>query len=186
MSSGGNNQSDQNINSKGGSIKKEKYIGKYPSTGGNTNKHSRGSMDGGGNWNTAQNQIQINIERDFELKKTENAYQVKRMAEMDEHEQLLRDVRIILNKLTPQNLQKLTGDLINLPINTQKRLEDCIDIIFEKSIDEQVFSQTYAQLCRVLSGIKVPIQNETGKVANFRSVLGFLEYSDIFIRGYNE
>lgn len=148
MSGGGNNQSDQNMNNNNkGSMRKDKYSmgGKNPSGGGgggggSMNKYNRGSMDGGNrnSNNNSQNQIQINIERDFELKKAENAYQVKRTAEMDDHEQLLRDVRTILNKLTPQNLQKLTGDLINLPINTKQRLEDCIDIIFEKSIDEQV------------------------------------------------
>lgn len=154
----------QNIYSKSGSMKKgSKYGGGGGGGGGSINRYNRGSMDGG---RQQQQQMVIQIERDLELNRTENPYQIKR--NVDEHELLLREVRTILNKLTPQNLQKLTGDLINLPINTKERLEDSIDIIFEKSIDEQVFSTTYAQLCKVLSTIKVPIINEPGKFVNFR------------------
>jgi hypothetical protein len=66
---------------------------------------------------------------------------------------------------------KLTSNLINLPINNEDRLKGAIDIIFEKSIDEQVFSQTYAQLCKVLSNIKVPSNAEPLKHVNFRTML---------------
>ena len=90
---------------------------------------------------------------------------------MNENEELIREVRNILNKLTPQNLNKLTGDLINLAINTEERLKDSIDVIFEKSIDEQVFSQTYAQLCKVLASIKVPQSSDPTKFINFRTML---------------
>ena len=85
------------------------------------------------------------------LNTVENPYQIKRktQVELNEHDELLREVRNILNKLTPQNLQKLTGDLIHLSINNEDRLKGSIDIIFEKSIDEQVFRQTYANLCKV-------------------------------------
>ena len=52
--------------------------------------------------------------------------------EIRETEELFREVRIIMNKLTPQNMQKLTGDLLNLKINSEIRLKGCINIIFEK------------------------------------------------------
>ena len=135
-----------------------KYAGRGSIDGGSGRGSNAGGGGGGG--------VVINIDRDLELNRVENPYQVKRT--LDENEALLRDVRNILNKLTPQNLNKLTSDLINLPINTQERLEGAIDIIFEKSIDEQVFSTTYAQLCKVLSSIKVPSTSEPGKLINFR------------------
>ena len=89
------------------------------------------------------------------LKKTETPYIIKKLAteNVNEEEELFRETRNILNKLTPQNLQKLTASLINLPITTEHRLKGCIDIIFEKAIDEQVFSQTYGQLSKVLSQV---------------------------------
>ena len=46
--------------------------------------------------------------------------------------EILRKVRSILNKLTPQKFQTLTQQIIDLEINTQERLEGAIDLIFEK------------------------------------------------------
>lgn len=75
-------------------------------------------------------------------------------AQLDETEKCLRGVRAILNKLTPQNFQKLVNDLVNLEINADdSRLRGTIDIIFEKSIDEPAFSQTYANLCKALNSV---------------------------------
>ena len=44
-------------------------------------------------------------------------------------------------------------------------------LIFFKSIDEQVFSQTYANLCKVLSQIKVNSNVDPSKNVNFRTML---------------
>jgi translation initiation factor 4G len=123
--------------------------------------------------------VQINLPGANEIQirnRAEKPYIPKKImqtqsVESNETEDLFREVRNILNKLTPQNLQKLTSNLINLPINNEDRLKGAIDIIFEKSIDEQVFSQTYAQLCKVLSSIKVPSNAEPLKNVNFRTML---------------
>ena len=75
-------------------------------------------------------------------------------AQLDETEKALRGVRAILNKLTPQNFQKLVGDLVNLEINADdNRLRGTIDIIFEKSINERpdMYCQVYANLCKALN-----------------------------------
>ena len=76
----------------------------------------------------------IVIDRDLALKRAENPYVVKTRANeiLSENEELLRQVRNILNKLTPQNINKLTNDLIKLPINSEDRLRGSIEIIFEK------------------------------------------------------
>ena len=76
----------------------------------------------------------IQLQQDIQIRKTENPYVIKKLtnAELNEEEELFREVRNILNKLTPQNLQKLTISLINLPITTESRLKGSIDIIFEK------------------------------------------------------
>ena len=47
-------------------------------------------------------------------------------------QEILRKVRSILNKLTPQKFQTLIQQIIDLEINTQERLEGAIDLIFEK------------------------------------------------------
>jgi translation initiation factor 4G len=116
--------------------------------------------------------VVINLPEKIQLNVSENPYQIKKtQSDLNEFEELLREVRNILNKLTPQNIQKLTSDLISLPINNEERLKSAIDIIFEKSIDEQVFSQTYANLCKVLAHIKVPSNTEPNKIVNVRTKL---------------
>lgn len=45
---------------------------------------------------------------------------------------ILRKVRGILNKLTPQKFQTLTQQIIDLDINTEDRLKGTIDLVFEK------------------------------------------------------
>ena len=103
----------------------------------------------------------VNIQlpqHDVILNTTENAYKPVKMANitLDDTEKVLRDVRAILNKLTPQNFQKLVSDLVNLEINANdNRLRGTIDIIFEKSIDEPKFSQTYANLCKALNQVSL-------------------------------
>jgi len=118
--------------------------------------------------------VVINLQsQEVVLKKTETPYVIKKLAgeTLNEDEELYRETRSILNKLTPENLQKLTSSLINLPITNENRLRNCIDIIFEKAIDEQVFSKTYGQLSKVLSQIKVPSSNDPTKNVNFRTML---------------
>ncbi len=124
-----------------GSMNKNKNKGSM-----NMNKMNKGSEG-----DRHQPPAVINLPEKIMLNTVENPYVIKKktQVELNEHEELLREVRNILNKLTPQNLQKLTGDLINLSINNEDRLKGSIDIIFEKSIDEQVFSQIYANLCKV-------------------------------------
>jgi len=116
---------------------------------------------------TCEIQLRNRAEKPFTPKKLMQTQSV----ESNETEYLFREVRNILNKLTQQNLQKLTSNLINFPINNEDRLKGTIDIIFKKSIDEQVLTQTYAQLCKVLFSIKVPSNAEPLTNVNFRTML---------------
>jgi translation initiation factor 4G len=91
--------------------------------------------------------------------------------ELNENETLFRQVRILVNKLTPQNMENITNQLISLPILTEDQLIGSIEIIFKNAIDEQSFSQIYAQLCKALSSIKVPSKNDSFRTVNFRTML---------------
>ena len=107
----------------------------YYNSKGSTNKRKGGPKN---NMSNSPQQpvthIVINRDSDLVLKRAENPYVVKtRVNEgLSENEELLRQVRNILNKLTPQNINKLTTDLIKLPINSEDRLRGSIEIIFEK------------------------------------------------------
>jgi len=68
----------------------------------------------------------------------------------DDDENLYKDVRTLLNKLTSVNLQKFTVTLINLPITNEERLVNVVEIIYEKAISETVNCQNYAKLSKYL------------------------------------
>ncbi|KAG0719879.1 Eukaryotic translation initiation factor 4 gamma 3 [Chionoecetes opilio] len=68
---------------------------------------------------------------------------------------MMKVMRSILNKLTPEKFNKLMDTVKTMPINTTERLSAVIDLIFEKAVDEQGFSSTYAQMCQVLSLMSV-------------------------------
>ena len=73
------------------------------------------------------------------------------------------------NSLTSRILQDRALLLVfQLKPYLKERLEECIDIIIEGSIDEQV---NYAQLCKMLADIKVRSVSEPNKVVTFRTEL---------------
>ena len=75
-------------------------------------------------------------DRDITLQKAENAW--KPQNKLDGNEvtdplaELERNVRSILNKLTPQKFETLVEKFNGLPIDTQEKLKACIELIFEK------------------------------------------------------
>ncbi|XP_019850040.1 PREDICTED: probable serine/threonine-protein kinase DDB_G0271682 [Amphimedon queenslandica] len=72
-------------------------------------------------------------------------------------EELFRKFQGILNKLTPQNFKKLAEQARELEIDNEERLKGCVDIIFLNVFKGPMFCEAYAQMCRVLSFIKVEI-----------------------------
>jgi translation initiation factor 4G len=125
-----------------GSMNKNKQKGSM-----NMNKMNKGSEG-----DRHQPPAVINLPEKIMLNTVENSYVIKQktsQVELNEHEELLREVRNILNKLTPQNLQKLTGDLINLSINNEDRLKGLVEIIFEDSINSKIYTEIYANICKV-------------------------------------
>ena len=78
--------------------------------------------------------------QEVELQKAENAWKPKDKLQQgkdsaepeDPIKELERNVRAILNKLTPQKFDKLVQKFKDLPIDTVPKLEACIELIFEK------------------------------------------------------
>lgn len=68
-------------------------------------------------------------------------------------EEVLKQLRSILNKLTPQKFQALIQQVKELKIDTEERLKGAIDLIFEKAILEPNFAVAYANMCRCLIGV---------------------------------
>ena len=72
----------------------------------------------------------------IELKKAENAWKSKAKGggaeDQDPVKVLEREVRAVLNKLCPQNFDKLVKKFNELTIDTEVKLKACIELIFEK------------------------------------------------------
>lgn len=65
-------------------------------------------------------------------------------------EDLFKQVRGILNKITPERFEGLMKKLMGLPIDTEDRLRGVTGLIFNKAISEPNFSVIYAKMCHCL------------------------------------
>ncbi|XP_006883629.1 PREDICTED: eukaryotic translation initiation factor 4 gamma 3 isoform X4 [Elephantulus edwardii] len=122
--------------------------------------------------------ITVPVKDDVHLKKAENAWKPsqKRDSQAEDPEniktqELFRKVRSILNKLTPQMFNQLMKQVSGLTVDTEERLKGVIDLVFEKAIDEPSFSVAYANMCRCLVTLKVPMADKPGNTVNFRKLL---------------
>jgi hypothetical protein len=70
-----------------------------------------------------------------------------------ELEASLNAVVSILNKMTPQNFDKLSGQLCDLEITSSDMLRQVIGVIFDKAVDEPHFAVVYAALCARLAEV---------------------------------
>lgn len=64
---------------------------------------------------------------------------------------ICQQVRGILNKLTPENFEKLSDELLKIELGSKVILKGVILLIFQKALDELKYSRMYAQLCKRLS-----------------------------------
>ena len=139
--------------------------GKPPHGGCGSRNSLSGRSRGGGppGRDGARKVINIPLQQDVKLHQTDNAWKPthkddkKQDPEQQKTDALYKAVTGILNKLTPQKFQTLVGQVLTLPIDTEERLKGCIDLVFEKAIDEPSFSETYAKLCKSMTGVSTNI-----------------------------
>ncbi|XP_034662927.1 eukaryotic translation initiation factor 4G [Drosophila subobscura] len=63
---------------------------------------------------------------------------------------VLKKVRGILNKLTPDNFDVLLKEMSSIKMDTESKMTNVMLLIFEKTISEPNFAPTYARFCKVL------------------------------------
>ena len=83
------------------------------------------------------------------LAQTEKRYTV--VKDIPPDEKLLRELKSILNKLTPEKFDVLLEQVLGLRITNAGLLRDCVTAVFEKALAEPHFSPLYAQFCVRLS-----------------------------------
>ncbi|CAG5126228.1 unnamed protein product, partial [Candidula unifasciata] len=74
----------------------------------------------------------------------------------EKNKTLESQVLFIMNRLTPTNFEKLAEEMKSLNIQTYEDLQALVNIIFDKVTIETKFVEAYAQLCKVMSSLKVP------------------------------
>ncbi|XP_037084967.1 eukaryotic translation initiation factor 4 gamma 1-like [Pollicipes pollicipes] len=117
--------------------------------------------------------IEISLNRDVKLRETENAWKATYKAspgDLDDESRVIRAFKGILNKITPNNIERLTGEIKKLELNTESRLHKMISTLFEKAVDEPMYADQYALLCVSMSKTEVESAEKDGKV-NFRKLL---------------
>ncbi|KAJ4950738.1 hypothetical protein NE237_027570 [Protea cynaroides] len=106
------------------------------------------------------------------LVKAEVPWSVRR-GNLNEQERVLKTVKGILNKLTPEKFDLLKGQLIDAGITTPDILKGVISLIFDKAVLEPTFCPMYAQLCSGLNE-KLPLfpsEEPGGKEITFKRIL---------------
>ena len=118
------------------------------------------------------------ISQEVKLNKAENAWKPsakdpKKEADPKESEmdELRRKALAILNKLTPQKFETLVQRFQELPIDSYQKLAACMELVFEKAVDEPSFSVAYAMMCQELQKKKVPDELKPEENVNFRKLL---------------
>ncbi|KAK4854052.1 hypothetical protein QYF36_018258 [Acer negundo] len=106
------------------------------------------------------------------LVKAEVPWSAKR-GNLSDKDRILKTIKGILNKLTPEKFDLLKGQLIDSGITSADILKGVISLIFDKAVLEPTFCPMYAQLCSDLSEKLPPFPSDEpgGKEITFKRIL---------------
>uniref|UniRef100_A0A7N0V462 MI domain-containing protein n=1 Tax=Kalanchoe fedtschenkoi TaxID=63787 RepID=A0A7N0V462_KALFE len=96
-----------------------------------------------------------------------------RRGNLSEQERILKTIKGILNKLTPDNFERLKDQIVDSGITTADILKGVISLIFDKAVLEPTFCFMYAQLCSALNEKLPPFPSDEpgGKNVTFKRLL---------------
>ncbi|KAG9440336.1 hypothetical protein H6P81_020501 [Aristolochia fimbriata] len=102
------------------------------------------------------------------MHKADRKYEIGKIS--DEEESKQRQLKSILNKLTPQNFDKLFEQVKAVNIDNAETLTGVISQIFDKALMEPTFCEMYANFCFHLAR-ELPDFNEDNEKITFKRVL---------------
>ncbi|RRT79640.1 hypothetical protein B296_00025085 [Ensete ventricosum] len=102
------------------------------------------------------------------MHKAEKKYEVGKSVDNEEAKQ--RQLKAILNKLTPQNFEKLFAQVKEVNIDNAVTLTGVISQIFDKALMEPTFCEMYANFCVHLA-CELPGFNEDNEKITFKRLL---------------
>ncbi|PRP87700.1 hypothetical protein PROFUN_02400 [Planoprotostelium fungivorum] len=91
-------------------------------------------------------------------RKSANPYQARPVFMKNEKDQVLRSLKSILNKVTPENFGSLMTQ-----IEEEKTYEEAVQILYSKAVGEPSFSNLYTELCVQLNALPVPWSDQPGQ-----------------------
>lgn len=105
--------------------------------------------------------------------KFSSASTVEVSKEQNTDNELYKNVKDMLDEITPQVFEKVMHKLTQLPINTEERLKGVVDLLYEKAVDEPSFSKLWAHISKVCSRIEITkVENgQETEVTNFRKLI---------------
>uniref|UniRef100_A0A1D1YZ85 Eukaryotic translation initiation factor 4G n=1 Tax=Anthurium amnicola TaxID=1678845 RepID=A0A1D1YZ85_9ARAE len=116
------------------------------------------------------------------MHKAEERYEVGK--ESDEEETKQRKLKGILNKLTPQNFDRLFDKVKEVNIDNAATLRGVISQIFDKALMEPTFCEMYANFCFHLAGALPDFSEDNEKITFKRLLLN--KCQEEFERGERE
>lgn len=149
------------------SIRDREFSGRFDSRGQNANRQDQFSSQ------VARAEISSNQGGPAPaLIKAEMPWSARK-GNLSEKDRVLKTVKGILNKLTPEKYDLLKGQLLDSGITTADILKGVISLIFDKAVLEPTFCPMYAQLCSDLNNTLPPFPPEEpdGKEITFKRVL---------------
>ncbi|KAL7604138.1 hypothetical protein Lser_V15G15944 [Lactuca serriola] len=102
------------------------------------------------------------------MHKAERKYEIGKIT--DEEQAKQRQLKGILNKLTPQNFEKLFEQVKQVNIDNAGTLSGVISQIFDKALMEPTFVEMYANFCSRLS-VELPDFSEDNEKITFKRLL---------------
>lgn len=108
------------------------------------------------------------------LQHSENAFSVVNKASLSEEEKFRRNARSIMNRLTIRNRDELFEEMLAIGALEQQHIADCVDVVFDKALEEKLFLELYAiffqKLFKVERDMKAQ-QPAENKALNLRTAL---------------
>lgn len=102
------------------------------------------------------------------MHRAERKYEIRKVSDIEEAKQ--RQLKAILNKLTPQNFEKLFEQVKEVNIDNAVTLTGVISQIFDKALMEPTFCEMYADFCFHLS-VELPDFSEGDEKITFKRLL---------------
>lgn len=114
------------------------------------------------------------------------AWRPRRVVQLDPAEAASRKVRSLLNKLTPENFDRLVPQFLAVVLPTAEALQAVTEVVFAKACDERGFSDMYALLCSRLADGWPERTAGSGAIVSFQRLLLAQVYENLLCNQSSE